>query len=693
MRHSPRVRLLLCLVLVPLGSVPVHSEPSPTPIFRSPQAPLAARVDDLFQRLTEDEKLSLLTGVSFSSQSIPRLGLNGITFADAGEGVRGGDRSTRGPATAFPGTTVVASSWDRALMSQVGQAIGEEAKNKGTGVNMEFAPGVNIHRSPLCGRNSEYMSEDPYLASQMCVPFIEGLQATGVGACVKHFACNNEDSDRWAVNVHVGERALREIYLPAFEAAVKTAHADAVMAAYNKVNGDYSTANWYLLDDVLRGEWGYDGLVVSDWDAVHDVAGAVNATTDLDEPGPHLLTAENVKRALADGWITQSAVDSNVRDILRAMIRCGLADPAPPARDPAVVGSAAHRQLAYRAAAEGMVLLKNDAHLLPLDPRAPLKIVVLGPREQTWQTGTNGSGYVIPSTEVGPLEGIRQRLEDGAATVSDLPSGATDSDKDLPPAWADPFFGAAELARSADVAIIVVGTNSEGEGHDRPYMHLPGDQDAEIAAIASANPHTIVVTNNGGPVEMPWIGQVAAVVQAGIPGEMGGRALAALLFGDVNPSGKLVDTVGVRRRDYPDSHNFPGKNYQVTYAEGIYVGYRGFDRAASGPGSRSATASPTPRSSMGSDRLPESMGHARARSKSPRRSPTRAAARARRSRNCTSSRVRRAWTAPSGNSRGFAASTSRRARRRRRPSRWTRAVSPTATCRGSSGVPTRAITP
>ena len=252
------------------------------PVYKNVRAPLEDRVNDLYRRLTEQEKLSMLTGTNFGSQPLPRLGLKGMQFADAGQGVRGGSADHRpdpiaGPATAFPAGVSMATSWDRNILSSVGRAIGEEAQNKGTGIQIELGPAVNIHRSPLNGRDSEYLSEDPYLNSRLAVSYIEGMQSTGTGACVKHFACNNEETDRGEVNVVVDERTLREIYLPAFEAAVKEAHVRSIMSAYNKVNGPYCSANWYLLTNVLRNDWGYDGLVMSDWGAVHVTAGVVNA--------------------------------------------------------------------------------------------------------------------------------------------------------------------------------------------------------------------------------------------------------------------------------------------------------------------------------------------------------------------------------------------------------------------------------
>jgi beta-glucosidase len=684
-------------------------------IFRDPHAPLAARVNDLYKRLTESDKLSMMTGTGFTSEPIPRLNLQGIAMADAGQGVRGGMNSTLGPATAFPASITMASSWDRRLEWEIGQAIGEEARNKGTGINMELGPAVNIHRSPLNGRDSEYISEDPYLAAHLDVPYIQGMQSTGTIACVKHFACNNEEVDRGFVNVVVDERTLREIYLPAFEAAIEKGHAGAVMAAYNRVNGPYCTANWYLLNVVLRKDWGFDGIAESDWGAVHETNGVVNAGLDLEMPGPGDLTADRLRQALASGQIKQSSIDTAVRHILNETIRAGLADPVQHVSTPRYVGSVEHQAIATKAAVEGMVLLKNQGGLLPIDPNSVVKVAIIGPRAKNWQFDAYGSPGVQPTMQINAYDGILERIAGHSGVIlSYYPGGRFDSqpipvgdlktpdgsqngllgeyfdnrdltgdpiatrvDGDIDFNWGDsnrpvgiPQFNfsarwtgnvtptvtglydftvraddgcrlwigdqkvidnwvdeaattaighihleagqsyplrleyyqhtgdasvtlgwlppsgassiyqqAADTARKADIAIVMVGSESEGEGSDRNSLDLPDQQDELIKAVAAANKHTVVVLNNGGPVLVKsWIDKVPVVLDAGFPGETGGRALAAILFGDADPSGKLVDTYGVRREDYPDYGNFPGVNGKVVYKEGIYVGYRAFDK-------------------------------------------------------------------------------------------------------------------
>ena len=282
------------------------SQAQTVPLYKNAYAPLEARVKDLFGRMTQDEKLGFLTGTGFTSQPLPRLGVPGMSMADAGQGVRGGENSTQGPATQFPSGVTMASSWDPLLVKQIGQAIGQEALNKGTGAQVLLGPAVNIQRSPLGGRNSEYFSEDPFLAGRLAVGYVQGMQSTGCAACVKHFACNNEEVDRMGVNVTVDERTLREIYLPAFEAATKEGAAWSVMAAYNRVGGSYATANKYLLTSILKQGWGWDGLVMSDWGAVHETAKVVSAGNDLEMPGGGYVTHDKVARALKNGQITQT---------------------------------------------------------------------------------------------------------------------------------------------------------------------------------------------------------------------------------------------------------------------------------------------------------------------------------------------------------------------------------------------------
>jgi len=662
----------------------------------------------------------MLTGTGFTTQPIPRLGVPAMGMADAGEGVRGGTRETQGPATLFPCGIAMASTWDPDLAGRIGKAIGEEAQNKGEGAHILLGPCVNIHRSPLGGRNGESLSEDPYVAAQIATGYILGMQSSGCAACVKHFACNNEEVDRGYIDVHVSERALREIYLPAFEAAVQRGHVWALMTSYNQVIGYHSSANHYLVTDVLKKGWGFDGLAMSDWGGVHETNGVINAGNDLEMPGGGFLTHDKVAAALASGAITQQSIDDSVRRILRTVIRVGLLD-GPREPDHSIVNSPAHERVAYDAATEGIVLLKNAGNILPLDRNRIHSIAVIGPAAEGMQLGAAGSVGLRPFTSVQPLDGITTAAGPGIAITYakgtevtgpagvPIPASAlqltgnsagqpglhgeyfanqnlqgapaftrTDNniqfnwDKSAPSAamartdfsvrwtgqitapvtgsyifnidaddgcrlfiddkpiidhWVpdngtpqsatvdlvagqphtlrleyfqaegeayirlnwkipgqDNFTEAVQAAKSSDIAVVFVTTSgSEGEGHDRPSMALPGNQDALIEAVAAANKNTIVVLNNGTPCLMPWLSDIPGLIEAWFPGEEGGQALASILFGDTDPSGKLPDTLGARREDYPDYGNFPGTKGVVNYAEGIYVGYRHFDKAQIAP--------------------------------------------------------------------------------------------------------------
>ena len=559
--HMQRFALLTSILALVATTQMVSAEPLAP--YQDPSVPLEQRVDDLFNRLTTEERLSMFTGTDFSTRPIPRLGVPIMDMADAGQGVRGGGARLTGPATYFGSGVLLASTWDRDLVRQVGQAIAEELRNKGTGGQIILGPAVNIHRSPLGGRDSEYYSEDPFLASEICVPYIQGVQSTGVGACVKHFACNNEEVDRGFVNVIVDERTLREIYLPAFEAAVKRGHVWNVMSSYNRVNGHHSSANWYLDTCILRGDWGFDGMVMSDWGGVHEIVGVLNAGNDLEMPGPGLLTAANLASAREDGELTQATIDASMHRILRNVIRTGTLDPKP-APDHAVVGSPAHLKIAHDGAAEGMILLKNDDAVLPLDRSQVKNIAVFGAKAQHWQLGGGGSPDLTPTRAIYPLEAITKLAGDGTKVTY---------------AEGNPSDDVAALAKSADVALVFVGSHNEGEGSDRDSMNLDQGQADLIRTVAAANSRTVVIVSSGGPCLMTdWLASVPGVIQAPFPGQEGGTAIAEILFGDINPSGKLTDTYAKAREDYPDFGNFPGTKGTVHYTEGIYVGYRYFDK-------------------------------------------------------------------------------------------------------------------
>ena len=413
------MRFFLALAAL-LLIVPASASP-----YQDRKAPLEQRVDDLFAQLTPEEKLGLLKGTGFTTLPIPRLGVPGVAMVDGGQGVRGGPDSTFGPATLFPSAVAMASTWDIDLVQRIGGAIGTEALNKGTGAQILLGPAVNIQRSPLGGRNGEYFSEDPYLAGRLAVAYIKGLQSTGAEACIKHFACNNQEEQRASIDVHVSERALREIYLPAFEAGVKEGHVDNVMASYNKINGLYATANSYLLTDIAKKGWGFEGVIMSDWGAVHGVE-TVDAGNDLEMPGK-LLTVAALTQGMVDGKVSPTAVDDSVKRIVRMIVRSGVLD-GTRKPDPALVNSAEHQKLALEAAEKGIVLLKNGGGVLPIDPKKIHSIAIIGEASLYAQLSAQGSPHVDPPYKINPLDGLTRRAEQAGIVITSVPlTGATAS--------------------------------------------------------------------------------------------------------------------------------------------------------------------------------------------------------------------------------------------------------------------------
>lgn len=552
---------------------PAAKAPSSSQIYKDPAAPTEARISDLLGRMTQPEKLSLLAMIGYgdalklNTPPIERLGLPALRTCDAPEGVRDGQ------ATSFPMGIVMASTWNPALIRQVGAAIGEEAKAKNRQVI--YGPCVNIHRTPQGGRYFENYSEDPFLTTQTAVGYIEGMQSQGVAAGIKHFVCNDQETHRHDINVVVDERTLHEIYLPPFEAAVKQAHVWALMPSFNQVNGAWMAENKPLLTDMAENQWNWDGLIVSDWGAIHDTVPAANAGTDLEMPTPDKFTPSALADALKRGDITQAGIDDKVRRILRVMIRTGELDPPKPI-DPKVVNSPWHQALSLKVAHQGITLLKNERGLLPLDRTKLKSIAVIGPNASDMQLGGRWSANVVPFYTVSVLDGIKKKVPPSVTVTYAQGCPRTGSGS------ADMLHEATALAAKSDLAIVVVGMdeNYEGEELDPPNLYLPGDQDKLIQAVAAANKNTIVILNNGTPVLMDkWFPQVPGLVEAWYAGQDTGTAVADILFGDVNPSGKLTDTLAVRREDYSDWGNYPGDGSTVHYAEGIYVGYRHFDKA------------------------------------------------------------------------------------------------------------------
>lgn len=538
------------------------------------------KIDELIRQMTLEEKASLCSGQGpWHTQALERLGIPALTLTDGPHGVRLSVKPEEfgvwehHPATCFPTNSAMAASWDTELVREVGKALAEECK--ALGVHVLLGPGINMKRSPLCGRNFEYYSEDPVLAGEMATAFVQGVQERGVGTSVKHYACNNQEFERMSINAEVDERTLREIYLPAFERVVKKAQPWTIMCAYNRINGVYGSEHRYLLTDILRDEWGFDGIVVSDWGAVNDRVAGLKAGLDLQMPGPAPRDDEKIVQAVRSGELDERVLDETVRRLLELVFKATGAVQEKDGKENRVeVDFAAHHQLARRAAAECMVLLKNDGNLLPLDAAALTSLAVIGRTavEPRFQGG--GSSQINPTQVDIPLEEIKKLAPNVTVTYAE---GYPDSDE----IDAKLIDEAVSAARQADVAVLFIGLPDriESEGYDRKNMDLPENQVRLVQAVAAVQSNVVVVLNNGSAITMkPWIDQVPAVLEAWLPGQAGGGAIADILFGKVNPSGKLSETFPEKLADNPSYLNFPGENGVVRYGEGLFIGYRYYDK-------------------------------------------------------------------------------------------------------------------
>jgi beta-glucosidase len=519
----------------------------------------------VIERLTLEEKAALCLGSDmWHTTPIPRLGIPAIMVSDGPHGLRRkpDDADPSGisgslPATCFPTASALGSSWDPRLIFQIGQAIGVEARAQGVAVVL--GPGINIKRSPLCGRNFEYFSEDPILSGVLGAALVEGIQSQGVGACVKHFAANNQETDRVRVSAEVDERTLREIYLPAFERVVTQARPWMVMCAYNRVNGVWASQNPWLLTEILRHEWGYAGVVVSDWGAVHDRVAALAAGLDLEMPPNHGVSDAAIVTAVRDGSLDEAVLDRSVGRVLE------LAEKARQATEIREFDADAHHALARVAACESAVLLKNQDGILPLRPAAGDMIAVIGEFARTPRFQGAGSSQVNPTRVDIPLDEIRKAAPAGVQID-----------------YADALMvaEAVDLARRAATAVVFLGLPpaAESEGFDRSHMNLPDSQTALLAKLATVNPNLVVVLSNGSAVHLSdWQQHAKAILECWLSGQAAGGAIADLLWGKANPSGRLAETLPVRPQDNPSYLNFPGEAGHVRYGEGIFVGYRGFD--------------------------------------------------------------------------------------------------------------------
>jgi beta-glucosidase len=692
-----------------------------------PIKPVERQVETLLKKMSLNEKVLLLSGRNvWHTNPIEHLGVRSVVMTDGPHGVRASHPEMGrvvGPTTCFPTGIAMGASWDPELLWMVGEALGEETSAMGCDVLL--GPCVNIVRGPLGGRNFETYAEDPYLAGRLGVAYVKGVQSQGVGASVKHFACNNQEVERFRSSSNVDERTLREIYLPAFEAIVKEAKPWTVMSSYNRINGVYASQHHKLLKEILKGEWGFDGAVVSDWDANHTVFESIKNGLDLEMPGPAKYYGRLLEQAVANWQLSEAELDEAVRRVLRLVIRTGKLGKGG-SRKHGSVNTPEHQTLARRLAEESAVLLKNERHILPLDITNIKSLAVIGPNAAEARIGGGGSSYAVPPYRVSPLQALRERLDgrvriiyakgcDNEVSIPIVPgdwlempngggiglygeyfnnsdmkgtpafsgqdtrldfwwfaavagagnvqrssgrwtgtlrvpetgiyqirltnSGVTrlylDSDlvldnsaplasnpelgivsKDLFQSlnaerayairiefsrhdnqdfahwrlamhlWQDPTTDdrldlAVEAAKQCDVTVIFAGMPEffESEGWDRPDMELPGKQNELIHRVVVANPNTVVVLYAGAPVNMPWRDQVLAILDAFYPGMEGGNAVARIILGEVNPSGKLPVTFPKRLEDTPAYINstYPGAR-DINYGEGIFVGYRYYDK-------------------------------------------------------------------------------------------------------------------
>ncbi|MCR4797521.1 MAG: glycoside hydrolase family 3 C-terminal domain-containing protein [Lachnospiraceae bacterium] len=528
---------------------------------------------ELVKKMTLEQKAAILEGKGeWETWDFPQYDIPSIYCSDGPHGIRkqAGEGDHLGlneslKATCFPTAATIANSWDESLGEELGDALGEEALVQG--VNVLLGPGLNIKRSPLCGRNFEYFSEDPYLAGKMAAAYARGIQGRGLYACPKHFAVNSQEERRMAMNAVVDERTLREIYLTGFEIAVKEGHAKAIMSSYNRVNGEYANENKHLLKDILRDDWGFDGIVITDWGASNDHALGVEAGSDLEMPNPGLGSARELVEAVKSGKISEDAVDAAAERMLTAIL-----DLTEKAKNrPQAFDEEKHHALARRASAESAVLLKNENNMLPLKPGTKVAIIGDFAFEPRYQGA--GSSLVNPTkVEAVSDTAAAYNLQIVGMAKGYARSGAEDAAMKKE---------ALDLAEKADVVLYFFGLNevSESEGLDRSHMRIPQNQIQLMQELASVNPNLVGVISAGSAIEMPWHHHFKAMLHMYLCGQAGAKAALDLLTGQVNPSGRLNETIPKRLEDTPAYRYYPAKEKNSEYREGLYVGYRYYDTA------------------------------------------------------------------------------------------------------------------
>ena len=584
-----------------------------TPAYLDDTRPIDERVEDALSRMTVADKIGIIHAQSkFSSAGVQRLGIPGIWCTDGPHGIRPDvlwdewDQAgaTNDSCVAFPALTALAATWDPDMAALYGKSIGEEARYRNK--NVLLGPGVNIYRTPLNGRNFEYMGEDPLLAARMVVPYIKGVQNNGVAACVKHYALNNQEQDRDHVDVRVDDRTLHEIYLPAFKAAVKDGQAWAIMPGYNKYDGEHACENAVLLLDILKRDWGFDGVAISDWGAVHNTEKVAPNGLDMEfgswtnglnwgasNAYDNYFLAKPYEKLLAEGKLPMSDLDDKARRVLKLIFRTEMNRNRPYGS----LNSDEHYAAARRIGADGVVLLKNDGNLLPVADKVR-KILVVGENAIKMMTVGGGSSSLKVQRETLPLDGIRAAASERGIEVvyergyvgdvtGEYNGVVTGQDLSDSRSAEQLRADAVRAARDADLVIFVGGLNKsdhqDAEGNDRLAYDLPYGQNELISALAAANPALVVVGVTGNAYAMPWLAEVPALVQGWYLGSEAGNALADVLFGKVNPSGRLPMTFATALTDYAphaagDPTMYPGVDGIVTYKEGLGVGYRHTDR-------------------------------------------------------------------------------------------------------------------
>ncbi len=539
---------------------------------------MQSRIQELVSQMTLEEKVSLTIGQDFwHTNGVERLGVPSITVHDGPSGLRKPlPRDEMGiaavPATCFPSASALASSWDVSLAEAIGQAIADECQ--AMDVQVVLGPGVNIKRTPLGGRSFEYYSEDPVLAGEMGSAFVQGVQSRGVGTSLKHFACNNQEFERMTISAEIDARTLREIYLPAFERVVKKARPWTIMGAYNKINGTYACENPHLLRTILKKEWGYEGVLVSDWGAVNDKAKALAAGLDLEMPGRPGNHTEEIVQLVRSGQLAEAAIDEAAARMLELVFQAVEQHKANVTFDPQE-----HHALARKAAAESMVLLKNEHEMLPLTEAALSSVAIIGRFAQEPRYQGGGSAHVT-ATQVDTSYAELQRVLAGKGQIAYAEGYAEDgqmSEEMLQEAMA--------AAQAAKTAIVFVGLldKEETEGNDRSTIDMSATLNRLVTEICRVQPATVVVLCNGSAIAMPWIDAAGAVLEAGLGGQAVGSAIVDVLLGKVNPSGKLAETFPMRLEDTPAYLNYPGEEGYVRYGEGLFVGYRYYDKKKIAP--------------------------------------------------------------------------------------------------------------